>query len=148
ARRRPNHSRSRQVVPVTEQSTIASPSPAYATFKSRHDHIVDLPGGTTAMRAAKKTWPPQEAAESRTEYDARVGRSVVHGGRESAIKRTAGKPFSKPVTLAGFETLPKQLQWMESDVDREGSTMTAFARRLFEDALAFGKSHFFVDYPA
>jgi hypothetical protein len=104
-------------------------------------------GGTLAMRDAGKVWLPQEDRESDINYRSRLHRSILYSGYESAIRRIAGKPFSKPVTLRGIETMPDRIQWMESDVTRDGCDLTQFARGVFEDAAAYGKTHFLVDYP-
>ena len=68
------------------------------------------------------------------------------GGRSfrAALESLAAKPFAKPVTLNG--TPPKEMQTFAENVDMRGNSLTVFARKLFDEAVAFGPGLFLVDY--
>lgn len=105
----------------------------------------DLLGGTRAMRAAGRTWLPQEPKEADAAYANRLARSFLFGAFADAVDRIVAKPFSVPTTVEGGS--PAYFAEMLRNVDNCGNDLTLFARSVFEDGVIHGLSHILVDHP-
>jgi hypothetical protein len=119
-------------------------------MEERRELVRDLLGGTLRMRECGERWLPQHEAESPQSWRKRVDRSILYAALEDTIEKLAGKPFSRPVSISfagGRTEMPLRLAGFDGDVDLRGRDMTGFGRELFRDALAYGVSHVFVDYP-
>jgi hypothetical protein len=104
-----------------------------------------LMGGTTAMRAARETFLPKFAKESREAYEARLKSSWLFNGYRKTVKDMTGRVFSKPVEAG--DDLGRVDEWLDN-VDMQGRDLSTFARQVFEDALAGpGISYIMVDAP-
>lgn len=132
---------------MTDHNDVSTPCAAYAAMFERWEPLAHLRGGTLAMRAAGEQYLPREKGETDSEYRSRLKRAVLRGMTNSAIRKLTSRPFSKDITLGGSETLPEQLSGIEGDADREGTSLTQFAKALALDAWRFGKTHFLIDYP-
>lgn len=124
---------------------VGEPSDAIRAMRARWALGEALRGGTEAMRAARTLYLPQEPAESDQAYAARLGRSFLFNAYGDTVLHLASKPFARTVKL-GDGSSPLFAPWVE-DVDLEGSTLTAFARAVFEDAIDHGLTHVLVDFP-
>lgn len=124
---------------------IRRPNPEWTQMEQRWAPITAQLGGTTAMRAAGKTWLPKEPGEDDADYKLRLDRSVLFGALADTIRKLASRPFSRPVRIKG--KLPEILEPMEKNADRAGQSIHDVARRSFLDAVAYGLSHFLVDPP-
>lgn len=132
---------------LSRTQDVESPVPAYAAMAEAW-HLPDaLMEGTEAMRRGGETWLPKDAKERQDAYTERLNRSFCHPGYSSTIRRLASLPFTRPVTVQGLETADPRVAAIEEDADYQGSTLTQFARALFEDAANHGLAHILVDYP-
>jgi hypothetical protein len=104
-----------------------------------------LRGGTRMMRAARTRYLPQEPNESDAAYASRLARSFLFAAYGDTVLHLAAKPFSRTVKLG--EDAPETSMAWSDDVDLEGTTLTAFARAVFEDAVDHGITHALVDFP-
>jgi len=104
-----------------------------------------LLGGTMAMREAAADFLPQYPKEEADVYKHRLECSFLKGFYADAVENVVSLPFSKEVSFDG--ELPSPLEPMLDNIDREGNNITQFARALFRDAVAYGKSHILVEYP-
>jgi hypothetical protein len=114
-------------------------------MERRREHIVDLLGGTLAMRDAGERWLPREPRESVIGYEARLARSVLYGATSDTISRLSAKPFSRPIRIVG--NMPDILAPIEKNADRAGCSLHNVAMKSFVDASSYGLSGFFVDFP-
>ena len=128
------------------KQTVATPSQAYNENRSKWQMVDDLCGGTTAMREAGELWLPREERETQKQYSNRLKRSILYGAFKDTIEQAVAKPFSKPITLSE-SPLPELLEGIESDVDRDGQSLTSFGAEAFRAALKYGLTHAIVDYP-
>lgn len=128
-----------------KEDTVATPSPGYLKMSEAWDLIRDLSGGTRAMRAAGEKWLPREEKELSTPYQNRLNRTILYEMFADTIQRLVGKPFSKRITVQGL--VPKRLEGIKDNADRCGTPLHALARSVFENALEYGLSHIFVDFP-
>lgn len=117
---------------------------------TRHAEMWKLPrtlmGGTKAMRAAGRTYLPQEAKESNTAYEARVARSTLFNGFRKTVKDMTGKVFTKNVVLK--PDVPAQIVRYSENIDLAGRHLNVFARDVFFDALQPGIGYILTEMPA
>lgn len=132
------------VTPGIDQ--VDSPSKQWADMMDHWRLIEDLMGGTLSMREAGTLWLPLEPKEQVKQYNRRLSRAILFNGLRDAINKITSKPFTKETTTKG--KLPVQLENMPFDIDRKGSTITSFAKKLTFDAAKYGLSHFYVDFPS
>lgn len=103
-----------------------------------------LLGGTEAMRAAKKTYLPQQPNESEEDYQYRLSTSTLFPAFERTCGVMAGKPFSKELTLA---SVPAAVEALLDDIDGEGRSVHAFASDAFTTgAVQYGLGGILVDF--
>lgn len=120
-------------------------NPEYSSMTLAWDVVNTLWGGTRAMRAAGATYLPQQPKETRETHAYRLNSSVLYGAFKKTVKELASKPFQRAVTYSA--TLPSPLHDDIKNVDGRGLNITAFASTIFEDAVKYGKMHFFCDMP-
>lgn len=130
-----------------ETSPVAVTTQAYDEMAVKWMLIHALNGGTQSMRDAGSMYLPQETEEGVNQYDVRLDRSFLFNAYRDAVENIVAKPFSKAVTLTGAEDLPEQLQLIEEDTDRAGTSLTQFARELLTIGINHGLAHVWVDYP-
>lgn len=119
----------------------------YLARNSYWNLLDDLLGGTAVMRLAGSMWLPKEAKETSTSYSARLNRSFLLNGYKDALSKSTSRPFSKPVTITGEDSLPELLKPAITDIDLQGSNPTTFASELFWEAQHRGAVHILVDFP-
>jgi hypothetical protein len=116
----------------------------YQLMRERWELPYDLYGGTMTMRARNKKWLPQEMRESDEAYRNRLNRTFLYNAFKRTIKAYVGVAFLRNVTVNG---LPEEMEYLISDCDGTGRSLTAFTADLTEDMLISGKDHIFVDHP-
>jgi len=105
-----------------------------------------LMGGTTAMRAAGKTYLPKFEGEGQETYDARLKSSWLFNGYRKTARDMTGRVFDKPVELAEGASA-RLIEWC-MNVDMQGRDLSTFAREVFEDALSgCGVAYIMADAP-
>ena len=124
--------------------SIAAPGLAHRAMAPELELIADLMGGTGAMRRAGQRWLPREANESWTAWRARLHRSVLFNGLARTVQALAGRPFSRPVTLA--DAAPP-LAKMAASVDAAGTGIGDFAAICLRALLTDGIVHILVHRP-
>ena len=123
---------------VAKQSASVAKMVA-ATAKGRA-----LMGGTTAMRAAGRTYLPQFPAEQDDAYRERLNLSWLFNGYRKTAKDMTGRVFSKSVEVLNP---PGDMETWLDNVDMQGRDLSTFARGVFEDGLQAGVSYLWVDAP-
>lgn len=123
---------------------VNQPDPRMNAMRATWPKIAALKGGTAAMRAAKKTYLPQQPKEDDDDYAYRIATSTLF----PAFMRTAGvmsgKPFAKELTMTG---IPSAVEVLLGDVDGEGRSLHSFASDVFaESAIEFGFGGILVDF--
>ncbi|WNZ59917.1 DUF4055 domain-containing protein [Myxococcus sp. MxC21-1] len=126
-------------------SKVNAPSSAYKAMLPDWQLVLDLMGGTRAMREAGERHLPRHPRETKREYRARLNRTFLFNFFSKVVGSLAAKPFGKPVRLG--DASPQELRVLTDDVDRQGHDVTAWARPVFADGLAKGFTHFLVDFP-
>jgi hypothetical protein len=126
-----------------EVSPVAVPGTGYSQMAEAWELILDLLGGTRAMREAAKKWLPQEAQELDDSYFSRLHRSILYNALKDTISKLRNRPFKVPVIVTD---LPDGLSYLEEDVDGMGTTLSDFAKGIIENLIKFGKAHIYVDH--
>ena len=126
-----------------EVSPVAVPGTGYAEMAEAWELILDLLGGTRAMREAAQKWLPQEAQEEDASYISRLHRSILYNALKDTISKLRNRPFKVPVIVTD---LPDGLSYLEEDVDGMGTTLSDFAKSIIENLIKFGKAHIYVDH--
>lgn len=108
--------------------------------------IRSLRGGTEAMRQAGQEYLPKEPGETPFAYSKRLKRSVLTNFIARVVKNLSSKPFSRPVGVTS-ESHPELAELFASDIDGKGTSVSALASVVFQDALWNGTSFLCVDAP-
>jgi hypothetical protein len=82
--------------------------------------------------------------ESDESYKNRLRRTFLYNAFKRTIKAYVGVAFLRNVTVNG---LPTELEYLLTDCDGTGRSLTAFTANLCEDLLVSGKGHILVDNP-
>lgn len=131
------------------QSTVATPTGIIVASEAKRALPRALMGGTDAMRAAGKTYLPQEPAESDKAYENRKARSFLFNGYGKTVKDMVGKVLAKPITYD--DKVPPEIADPEDgwalNIDLAGRDINSFARDVFTDAFE-GVSYILTDMDA
>lgn len=108
------------------------------------DLLRDLRGSTRAMRAAGAKWltPDSEERRDPKRFAERLQRSTLWPAYDDAIDNLASMPFQRPIQVG---ELPDPLARIESNADRQGTSLTRFAKSLLEDLADRGMALLLVD---
>jgi len=104
-----------------------------------------LMGDTPAMRAAGKTYLPQEPNESDAAYANRRQRSTLFNALGKTVDDMTGKVFAKPIVIE--DDVPDKIKVCLENVDLAGRHMNVFARDVFRDAMQTGIGYILTDMP-
>jgi hypothetical protein len=128
----------------TKARNVGTPSAERDAMSDDIDLISDVLEGLPRMRANAARYLPAYEAEGREEWRRRVNSAPWRPEFADALATLAGKPFSKPVSLPA--DAPAAVIRFVDDVANDGENLHAFARRVFQDAAAFGITFMGVGY--
>lgn len=137
----------RSVITNTRAVNTGSVNDPSAEWWDMFDHWelpIHLMEGTVAMRAAKRTFLPQEEREEDSAYTNRLTRTVLYGAYSRTLKSLAGLPFKRNPIVEG---LSEDLEYLLDVADNQGRNLTNFCHNVLLDVLNFGKGHILVDFP-
>ena len=126
-----------------EKSPVGIPCIGYDIMTEDWELIHDLLGGTKAMQAAGTKWLPQEAAESSTNYNARLSRSILYNGFRDTLNKLTNRPFTNPILV---KDLPAEIAYLKDDVDGTNKSLGTFLKNVLEILIKYGVVHIFVDH--
>ncbi len=129
---------------------VDTPSIQYTAMatKGSWDLCMALLGGTPAMRAAGKTYLPQEPGEKNKNYKVRLERSFLHNAYDNTIEKYVARPFSRPAMWDIKNAEAKEaMKPVMDDMDGEGLHHQDFAKEYFRMLVRWGVSSAYVDYP-
>lgn len=127
-----------------KQTDVSTPSPRMAALAEKRKLVNALMGGTFAMRKAAETWLPKHPAESDGVYKTRLQKTFLDNFLELAIAKASGKVFKK---LIKVESLSPQIEELLPDIDRQKSSLDAFAQEVGKRSLEAGVTYVLVDMP-
>lgn len=124
--------------------TVSQRDPRMDAMAATWPKITALLGGTPAMRAAAKTYLPQQPKEDDDDYAYRKETSTLFPAFERTCGVMAGKPFSKELTM---KSIPASVEALLADVDGQGRSLHTFASDVFsESAIEYGFGGILVDF--
>jgi len=126
-------------------NTVDSTSDIYDTMTEYWELPLTLMGGERSMKAAERTYLPQEPTETNPQYTNRLKRSTLKNYFAWAVENHTGRVFKKPVVFS--DDTDKLIIDYNSNIDLMGSNADAFYREVFRDMLVKGISYVYVDYP-
>lgn len=130
---------------MIEKANVATPVCAYKAMEDAYYLIDHLLGGTKLMRDAGEALLPKEPNEKSFSYQVRIARSFLLNFYKDMVNDIVAKPFEREVTLS--HDLPELLQPLVDDCDAMGTSLTDFAKNMFREGIAYGKSHILVLHP-
>jgi hypothetical protein len=130
---------------MQQERNVRTPSPEAAEMANNWPLISALMGGTSAMRAAAKSFLPQWPNEPDTSYKSRLATATLFPAFSRTVEVLGSKPFSKPLTFE--KDVPEQIQKWSEDIDLQGRNLHTFADNVTADALASGIAGILVEYP-
>lgn len=143
-----------------KSAALWEPSESRAKTNRLREMIADFVEGTSAVRAKSTTYlfPHKSEVKSlrprnselsnvTSGYDRRLRSSVVYPSLSKAIDGVTGKICRRPVKLSD-DVSPKVRAVVEKDVDRRGSSLHVFAKRVLRCAAQEGMSLILVDHPS
>lgn len=125
--------------------TINSPCSSYMSQSKYWPVCRALIEGTPGMRAAKKTYLPQEPKESDAAYENRLNRSTLYNAFSKAVNSLSGKILENGVKIE--ESTPQEIKDILEYVDESGRDVERFIHDVVIDAMIIGRSHVLVEFP-
>ena len=124
---------------------VQDKSPEVVAMAEPWPVITALRGGTAAMRAAGRTYLPQQPRELNEDYAYRLATATLFPAFMRTVDVMAGKPFSKEATLS--DDTPEQIKELADDIDGAGRSLHAFCASVMErSAMSYGIGGILVDY--
>ena len=127
------------------QAKVETPCIAYNAMSAKWPKLDALMDSSAAMRDLGEDVLPKAKAEESDCYDVRLAMAYLYGSYKKTVKKVAGKPFSKNVTIQG--DLAGPLSMIKCDVDNKQTAIEEFGRDLVEEGVHRGLTHILVDYP-
>lgn len=124
--------------------TLDKPSKAFEDMLSKWELPEALLTGTFGMQEEATRWLPREPKETYPAYQNRLNRTFLFNAYSRTLKALAGMPFSRSTVIEG---LPEELQYIKSDADSTGRSLTNFAYSLLQDQIHYGISHYLIEMP-
>lgn len=129
---------------MADNNDPTTPTSAYAAMRPIWEKVATVLSGTEAMRAAGRKYLPQHEGELEEVYQERLQTAVLVNTSDLTLQKWVGHPFSDPVKL--IES-PTEIEELATNIDLEGSRLTAFGRKWFADGVAKAFSHVLVEFP-
>lgn len=125
----------------------SAPSAQYWAMAVHWAPISDVLGGTSLLRHKAEIYLPRLPQEDDRCWSTRISRSVLTPYFKRIVDAACGLILRKPIELeGGNETW--WAEWRNGEVDRQGTDLDEFARRVLFNAIAYGHSGVLVDFTA
>lgn len=99
-------------------------------------------GGTDAVREQGELYLYRNPLEGE-QYADRLRRATLNGAFKRTIKKGVGKAFALPMEVI----LPTELEYLEFNCDRSGTSLQTFSKQVLEETLKYGIYYILVDTP-
>jgi hypothetical protein len=123
---------------------VGTPTVDYERMKEHWVLPIALMSGTTGMVEAGEEFLPKHPKESQKAYENRLKQAVLYNFYRKTVQSLVGQSFIRNVVVSN---VPEQLKYLENNIDGAHTTITDFAASLLKDALVYGKSHDYTDFP-
>lgn len=126
-----------------EAPTPATTSAAYDRMAPAWQMVDDILAGPATIRSKGEAYLPKYSAEGDLEYKRRLKQAPWQPEFADILLTLSSKPFSREVALR--EGASERIQGLAEDIDGRGNNLTAFARPVFQSAIAKGMHAILVD---
>lgn len=124
---------------------VRDPSMAVQDMAINWLKVTSLLGGTKKMREAGEIFLPKWSREEPNDYAYRRKTTTLFNCFGHTVDGLGGKPFVRPLGWSG-DMSPEVSAWFPN-IDLTGRSFHVFAQEVFKFALAYGMSHFLIDFP-
>jgi hypothetical protein len=124
---------------------VREPSRAVQDMMVNWLKVTSLLGGTKKMREAASIFLPKWNREEPNDYAYRLKTTVLFNCFGHTVDGLGGKPFVRPLGWSG-DMSPEVAAWFPN-IDLTGRSFHVFSQEVFKFAIAYGMSHFLIDYP-
>lgn len=125
--------------------TVQSKHPLYIKWRDDSELPRSLMGGTRAMIEQGETFLPKFPLEKPEFYKTRLANSILLNAYKKTVQFLSGQVFQAPIKLTA--EFPSEVEQYMDDVDKIGSSLDVFSKRVFENGLAEGVSHILIEAP-
>ena len=130
--------------PDSQVADVATPSATWMRMVPKWQMISTVLGGTSAMRAAGKSYLPSHQYESEEAYAERRQRATLKNYTGRTLDNLTSKAFRDAPRLG--DDVPSGVKDLAEDIDAEGAGLNVFARAWFRLAVERGFAFVLVDY--
>lgn len=113
-----------------------------STLSPKWNRVDAVWGGTDAIREQGELYLYRNPLEG-PQYADRLRRATLNGSFKRTIKKGVGKAFALPMEVI----LPTQLDYLELNCDRAGTSLQTFSKQALEETLKYGVYYILVDTP-
>ena len=129
---------------MSNEATVATPSPRMAELESKRSLCRDLLSGTEGMIAAGERRLPRHPGETVGNYNVRIKGNTLTNFLAQAIDKANSRIFAKEITLTD---IPPEIETLLENIDLQGRDLNSFAMDVLWQAFADGISYILVDKP-
>lgn len=130
---------------VNQSATVSTPTLQYQEMAEDWELVETLRGGTKTIKKAGKRYLPQQPKESDEAYNQRLQLTSLYNVYWRTIQAITGLGFIKPAVVSN---VPSELEYLESNFDGTGRSITEVAYDLAVQAVHYGKTHAMMDFPS
>lgn len=114
-----------------------------------HDWLdaADFLSGQRAVVAANERYLPKFPDETKDEYNFRLSLAKFTNIYRDNIEGLAAKPFEQPVSFVDPDAVSDRYKELAEDIDGSGRDITALAKEIMLNSIAFSLEFLFVDFP-
>jgi len=124
--------------------SVGAQSDSVKTMASNWPVVKALMGGTSAMRAAGKTFMPKQPREDDEDYEYRLQTATLFPAFARTVSVMAGKPFSKEIAIG--DDVPSSVLELLPNIDGQGRSMHAMLSDVMAEVMAYGFGGILIDY--
>ena len=127
-------------------NTVDHPSWEYDNWMEDSKLPRTLYQGTKGMKDKSITYLPTNKAESSEAYAIRLENSVLLNAHRKTSAYLAGQVFQADVLFLENQ-VPSEILALNRNIDNEGNSINVFGKRVFQNGIAKGVGHIFIDSP-
>ncbi|MEM6903333.1 MAG: DUF4055 domain-containing protein [Pseudomonadota bacterium] len=124
-------------------SDVKTRHPDYEIYRDQWRTMRDVLGGNDAIQAGGTTYLPKLTEQSEEAYDAYRERAVFYEATGRTRDGLVGMVFRKPPAIEPNGLDERAL----NDIDQQGNSLQAVAKRVVEQVLSVGRHILLVDFP-
>ena len=129
---------------MSNEATVATPSPRMAELEEKRSLCRDLLSGTEGMIAAGERRLSRHPGETIGNYGVRLKGNTLTNFLAQAIEKANSRIFAKEITLTD---IPPEIDTLLENIDLQGRDLNSFAMDVLWQSFADGVSYILIDKP-